>query len=117
MEININDEHSILEIKENFKQWFPFLKIEFLEHPIGNGLPIKSDNTLAQYRKDGSTTDKIVITAKQKVSELKQLFFKVYGLIIQVFRKIGKIWLETTSTSDWTIGKQNDEALIMSTLH
>jgi len=52
----------------------------------------------------------LTIYGQQKVSEVEQLFQDVYGLSVQVFRKSGTIWLETTATDDWTLNKQNDEA-------
>jgi hypothetical protein len=31
------------------------------------------------------------------------------GLYVQVFRKSGKVWLETTATDNWSLYKQNEE--------
>jgi hypothetical protein len=43
------------------------------------------------------------------VHELETLFQNRLGLYIQVFRKSGKVWLETTATDDWSLFKQNME--------
>ena len=120
MEILINDHQSIQEIQGKFSKVFPFLKLEFFTDPIkkeehvAQKLLLSGDSVLAKYRSKHSITENIVISEKQKVSELKQLFQKIYGLAIQVFRKIGDVWLETTSTNDWTFEKQNNEAFKMS---
>ena len=36
-------------------------------------------------------------------------FGEVYGLGVQVFRKSGNVWLETTVTDSWTLKEQNDQ--------
>jgi hypothetical protein len=115
MEILINDHLAITELQEKFNQVFPYLKIEILEPPIEKGRSIKGKSTLGKYRNGQSSNENIVISSKQKVRELKQLFEKVYGLIVLIFRKIGEIWLETTSTIDWTFEKQNNEAVKLNT--
>jgi hypothetical protein len=42
-----------------------------------------------------------------KVSELEELFEEVFGLSVQVFRKSGESWLQTTTTDSWTLNQQN----------
>lgn len=49
------------------------------------------------------------------VSELEQHFADVYGLSVQVFRKSGEVWLETTTTDNWSLEKQNQEAIDLMT--
>lgn len=44
------------------------------------------------------------------VMDLEQEFQDSFGLSIQVFRKSGDVWIETTVTDDWTLAKQNEEA-------
>ena len=51
----------------------------------------------------------ITIGPEMTVDELEQRFMDVYGLSIQVFRKSGKVWLETTITDGWTLEKQNEQ--------
>ena len=43
------------------------------------------------------------------VNELEQRFSDVYGLGVQVFRKSGNVWLETTVTDGWTLEQQNKQ--------
>jgi len=50
----------------------------------------------------------IGITPLLTVSELEQRFQDVYGLGVQVLRKSGRVWLETTVTYGWTIEQQNN---------
>lgn len=112
MKITINDRRKIFAIQEDFNLMFPFLKIEFFAkpHKVGGASPKKfmksSSKTLGECRtvhKKGSVT----ITPKMTVSELEQSFADTYGLSVQVFRKSGKVWLETTITDGWTLEEQN----------
>ena len=48
------------------------------------------------------------------VTDLEQNFSDVYGLSIQVFRKSGDVWLETTITDGWTLEKQNEQGKMLS---
>jgi hypothetical protein len=48
------------------------------------------------------------------VSELENLFEDKFKLSVQVFRKSGKSWLETTFTDGWSLKKQNQEGLDLS---
>ena len=49
----------------------------------------------------------ITITPNMTVVDLEQRFNDVYGLGVEVFRKSGKVWLETTVTDGWTLEEQN----------
>jgi len=42
------------------------------------------------------------------VGELENLFMDRFGLSVQVFRRSGNLWLETTMTDNWTLKQQND---------
>jgi hypothetical protein len=44
-----------------------------------------------------------------KVSELEELFQEVFGLSVQIFRKSGENWLQTTTTDFWTLNQQNNK--------
>jgi hypothetical protein len=50
------------------------------------------------------------------VSNLEQKFRDVYGLSVQVFRRSGKAWLETTFTDGWTLEEQNSQGEDLSKL-
>lgn len=114
MKISINDHRKIHAIQEEFNQNFPYLKIEFFSKPHASGgssskkLMKSSSKTLGECRtihNKGSIT----ITPELTVDELERRFMDVYGLSIQVFRKSGNVWLETTVTDGWTLEKQNEQ--------
>lgn len=64
------------------------------------------DTKLKLLKKDKA---KVEILANMTVNELEQLFKTKFGLNIQIFRKSGNSWLETTVTDNWTLEKQNEE--------
>lgn len=112
MKIMISDGLKIFAIQENFNTVFPYLKLEFFT-PGSTimGAPIK------RFIKPGSKTlgdcrtviskQKIAISPEMTVVDLEKSFWKIYGLRVQVFRKSGKVWLETTVTDSWTLEEQN----------
>jgi hypothetical protein len=51
----------------------------------------------------------IIISKQTLVSDLEHQFENDFGLYVQVFRKSGRIWLETTATDNWTLEQQNEE--------
>lgn len=115
MKLVINDNKTIKQIQDEFTHVFPFLKVEFFSkrHKKGEGSSkafLRKDSvTIGECRKTG-LSGTLVISGKEKVSELEEIFQDYYGLSVQVFRKSGKVWLETTSTDDWTLEKQNKQA-------
>ncbi len=119
MKITINDQRKIFAIQEEFSQYFPYLKIEFFAKPHKPGGPSSKKimkhpaKTLGECRTiHGSGT--ITITPNMTVADLEQNFQDVYGLSVQVFRKSGRAWLETTITDGWTLKEQSRQGEMLS---
>lgn len=114
MEININDSRYIHAIQEEFSSAFPFLKLEFFSRPHKSGgaslkkFLTSNGRTLGECRTK-HTKGELIIEPDMTVTELEQGFEKKYGLSVQVFRKSGKVWLETTVTDHWTLEEQNKQ--------
>lgn len=112
MNIIINDHRKIFAIQEEFNSFFPYLKLEFFSKPskpTGSSpkkLVKHNNKTLGECRTIHNK-GKITITPKMTVTSLDQSFRDIYGLGIMIFRKSGKVWLETTLTDDWTLEEQN----------
>lgn len=114
MKIKINDNRKIFAIQEEFSNLFPYLRIEFFSKPHKPGgasskkIMKHSSKTLGECRtihKKGQIT----ITPNMTVNDLEQCFSDIFGLGVQVFRKSGKVWLETTVTDGWTLEEQNNQ--------
>lgn len=118
MKITINDHRKIHAIKEEFQEVYPYLKLEFFTRPHKEGAPspkklMNSDSkTLGECRIQHNKGT-LTVSPEMTVGELEAGFRDVYGLSVQVFRKSGKNWLETTATDGWTLAKQNETALEM----
>lgn len=114
MKITINDHRKIFAIQEEFTNAFPYLKIEFFAKAHQSGGPAAGKfvnpgaTKISECRTIHNDGD-ITITENMSVKELERRFADVYGLAVQVFRKSGNMWLETSITSDWTLGEQNKE--------
>jgi hypothetical protein len=112
MTIQINDHRKIVAIQKEFSNLLPYLKIEFFSKSHKSGTP-SSKKTM----KDASETigqcrvvhnkGALSITPSMTVTELEQNFRDIYGLSVQVFRKSGNVWLQSTATDTWTLEEQN----------
>jgi hypothetical protein len=116
--ISINNK-TIGQIQQEFNVAFPYLRIQFFKesHQENEGsrpdLMIKNTTQLISVH---SADQDLEISGDMKVSELENLFKSKYKLNIQVFRKSGNAWLETTVTDAWTLDKQNQEGIELSEL-
>jgi hypothetical protein len=112
MKITINDRRKIQAIQESFSEMFPYLKIEFFSkpHKRGESSPKKfmksSSKTIGECRTVHSNGT-MTILPNMSVSDLVQGFSETFGLSVQVFRKSGKVWLETSATVNWTLDNEN----------
>ncbi len=108
----ISDEKTLRDIQKEFNTYFPYLKIEFYSgrHGSGEGSPVQDrlapEQRLSLIRKVHTTGD-LKINPDMKVSEFEQMFLRKYGLNVQVFRKSGNLWIQTTTTDHWTLAEQN----------
>lgn len=114
MELIITNNKTTGEIQKEFSGKFPYLKIEFFRspHSEGEASPLSArigpDVTIGEIRRLNNG-EKVVITPHTRVSVVEQKFQEVFGLPVQVFRKSGKVWLQTTITDHWTLAEQNEE--------
>ena len=117
--IKIAQQMTVRQIQEEFNKAYPYLKIEFFSKPHQkNGaspknLIVQKSKTLGECRTIHNEGE-ITITPQMIVADLEQNFMDVYGLSVQVFRKSGNAWLETTITDGWTLEKQNLQGEVLS---
>lgn len=119
MKILITDKRRVSAIKEEFNSAYPYLKIEFFTtgHKPGEGTPARyisnTDKTLGELKRNRKGGH-IHITPEMTVEELERVFSEQYGLHVQLFRKSGKMWLETSVTDSWTLELQNSQGEALS---
>ncbi len=112
----IQEDKTLKAVQQEFNALFPLLKIEFydVQHAAGEGsLPFQQLNdyskTIAAVRRIKRIGD-LLIHEQMKVNELEQNFYELFGLNVQVFRKSGHAWIQTTATDHWTLSEQAEKA-------
>jgi hypothetical protein len=112
----IQDSKTIQEIQLEFHTLYPGLKIEFYRIPHDQFRGSYKDNQytsdlhlfeIREHHNEGELT----ILPEMTVKTLEGLFEELYGLHVQIFRKSNRIWLQTSTTDNWTIAEQNRKGL------
>jgi hypothetical protein len=120
MTINISEKLQLNDVQKEFNAFFPYLKIEFFKksHGIDKPSPAQKMLTHSLAINEARTSKEegyLELWPEMTVAELEQSFWTKYGLSVQVFRKSGNLWLETTMTDKWTLSQQNKHGLEIST--
>lgn len=113
MKIHFSNNRLVSEIQGEFNTAFPYLKIEFLKQTSHRTKANYSKNTVAPETKlseikEIHTGTDIVFDENISVSDFENTIYELFGINIQVFRRSGNIWLETTMTDNWTLKMQNE---------
>ena len=108
----INDQKTLKEIKKEFSLKYPFLKLEFYKgkHESSKASPADTqldENLLLKDIRENHAEGNLRIASNMKVNTLEKRFWESYGLNVQVFRRSGNLWLQTTTTDHWTLAEQN----------
>jgi hypothetical protein len=121
MYLRIAPTRLVTEIQKEFNAKFPFLRLEFFQNrpTVRPGYSVKK--LITHNGKIGDVQSAIIdgelpIADDMKVGELERIFKDQFGLITQVFRRSGNLWLETTMTDSWTLGQQNEHGKEISTV-
>ena len=109
--IEISDDKKLKDIKDMFNKKFPHLKIEFFkeEHKEGEATSFKSmydDDQLLKDIREKHEEGELSINGNTKTSTLESNFKEKFGVNVQVWRKSGNMWLQTTTTDEWTLAEQ-----------
>ncbi len=111
MELKIHSDSNINDIKSKFSEAFTGLKIEFFtkSHDRLEGSPREDmvvENVHFSTLNPKIKDNELKVTAEMKVSELESAFETDFGLHVQVFRKMGRNWIETTRTDNYSLQDQ-----------
>jgi hypothetical protein len=114
MLLQISGERLLRDVQKDFNRAYPFLKIEFFKnddvrkahYPVQKQLSPSLKITDARYKNvfDGE----VEVMDNMSVSDLENKFMDLFGLSIQVFRRSGNLWLETSMTDNWSLKQQNE---------
>ncbi|MEL6658659.1 MAG: hypothetical protein AAFY48_07890 [Bacteroidota bacterium] len=114
MQIHPND--SIQQVQDRFQAIFPLLQLRF--YRLGHQLRASSDqrDEIIDSKRQLSSINahfeacEIRVDAQTKAGELEMEFARLLGLYVQVVRKAGKEWIQTTNTDEWTLQRQQEVA-------
>ena len=118
MELNIHNETSVKDLQGQFSKYYPYLQIQFFRTTYSDKQPgsktaqVKAEERLMQLMKLYKPVQ-VNIDEETTVSGLQKIFADI-GLTILLCRKFGTFWIQTSLTDDWTLDRQNSEALMLS---
>ena len=90
------------------------MKLEFFTKTHRSGkasearLTVPTNRVIGDFLK-ANATGELAFDSNTRVMDLEEMFLHHCGLFVQVFRKSGRVWLETTITDDWTLAQQNQQ--------
>ncbi|HET7115804.1 MAG TPA: hypothetical protein VFI29_04910 [Hanamia sp.] len=119
MKLQVNRATKIKEVQKEFSEVYPFLKIEFYKKPHAEKelthkkFRLNPDKILSKESKSFNPSE-IDIRKSKTVAELEKEVYEKLGIAMQVSRKSGNIWLETSFTDDRTLEMQNQQGQAMS---
>ncbi|MBP6812117.1 MAG: hypothetical protein KA138_11390 [Saprospiraceae bacterium] len=123
MKLNISSDRTIGILQTEFSESFPGLKIVFFSKPhhafkgsAAKFLVQEKEMLLKQLSPNIKSGD-LLIEPTTTVKQLEQLFENEYALHVQVFRKSGRTWLETSVTDDLTLEEQQVKAANSENVH
>jgi hypothetical protein len=116
MELVLSYQETVKDVKKQFNNAFPYLKLEFFTRPhaVGEGstlLKMVPQSTLLGEITGILSEGEIAVEPSNTVKEVEQAFQQYFGLPVQVFRRQKDVWLETTSTDYMTLAEQNEMGL------
>ncbi len=112
MKLQLSAGKKVKSLKQQFSNFFPFLKIEVFHHPHekgqGSGVEQKAREKLLLCEVTGALVEGVVmIDPLMTVADFEQMMQKKHGLPVQVFRKSGDLWIETMQTDNMSLKAQN----------
>ncbi|HEY8916582.1 MAG TPA: hypothetical protein VIM87_09095 [Chitinophaga sp.] len=114
MEIYISEDATIATLQHEFREAYPYLKLECYRQPHSEGqacavadkLPPATPIEEIRMMHNFGWLD---ISHHRTAAAVELDFFRKYGLSVQILRKSGDLWLQTTATDNWTLGQMNEE--------
>jgi hypothetical protein len=123
MIIEINPNKKLKDINSAFSNAYPFLKIEFFskshkwQEPSSVLQLLQQDQTVSEVTHSLLCSGFIEIHYWQKTGVIEMMFLQQFNLSVQVYRKNGDNWIQTSGTDELTLEEQNEEGMKNSQLH
>jgi glycerol-3-phosphate O-acyltransferase len=123
MIIEINPNKKLKDINSAFTKVYPFLKLEFFskshkwhESSATKDL-LQQDQTVSEVTHSSNNSGFIEIHYWQKTGVLEMMFLQQFNLSVQVYRKNGDHWIQTSGTDQLTLEEQNEAGLKDAQIH
>jgi hypothetical protein len=113
MKIQVNQFMTIAELQRDFNAVYPCLKLVFFTkaHKAYKDSPAKfliQDTNVALGSLENKPHSGVLYLEEDMPTwQVERLFEAEYGLHVQIFRKSGNTWLETSVSDDLTLEEQN----------
>jgi len=116
MKIIISKDRFLDDIKKEFNNAFPYLKIDFkLDTIAASSTGFRRTTPIGQLRLGDIIKDSpegvISINENNSIKQIAQKFAENFGIKTNFFRKSGNLWLEIKMTGDWSLKQQNDSGM------
>lgn len=104
--LHLGFDKQISDVQREFGKAWPYLRLHFFRTDgAGDRKMLRRITKLkaAGLQLEGD----MECTNETTVADLEKQILESFGLNVQVLRKSGNLWLQTTSTDSWTLGQQN----------
>jgi hypothetical protein len=123
MQLELSPNTTIGSLQTEFSTSFPGLKIVFFSKPHGENkgsaakFLIQDRNLTLEQISPDVKSGSIQVFPELVVWQLEKQFEEGFGLHVQVFRKSGRTWLETSVTDDLTLAEQQAKVAASESIH
>jgi hypothetical protein len=102
MKLHIYSQTTFAEINRFFRSQFPYLQLRFFTEPHREGEGSAALNMIQDVYAscDSPGAADYIANETLTAAQLESWFAHELGLFVQVFRKSGDVWLETTTPGD-----------------
>ncbi len=123
MIIEINPNKKLKDINSAFTKVYPFLKLEFFSksHKWQESSSVlqllQQDQTVSEVTHSLLCSGFIELHYWQKTGVIEMMFLHQFNLSVQVYRKNGDNWIQTSGSDELTLEEQNEAGLKDSEIH
>lgn len=122
MKLQINNKTKIIDLQKVFSDAYPYLKIEFYSKPhrekqLSSAKDRISPGEIFSELDSFKGRNYINIGENRTVADVEAEFYDKFGIAVQVCRRTGNLWIETSLTDYRTLGMQNQQGKMASSMN
>lgn len=106
MKLQIKDDITVAALQAEFNAIFPFLRLEV--KPCLTRIEDASELLLKQCRRQHNDGE-FELNEDERLIDFVGRLKNEFGLVVEVYRNCGKLWIATTLSNTWTLQRQNNE--------